>query len=194
LPEALAAAREIENGYDRADALADLAPRLAELGHPQEALAAAREIGDESYRAEALAGLAPHLPEGLLPEALAAAWEIGGEFARAQALAGLAPHLPPDLKEEALREALAAAREIENGYARAKALAGLAGPWAEWAGRERAAAYALWPETLRRLAVRPRKDLLSDLRALLPVLSALGGAEAVGEAFRAIQDVGRWWP
>jgi hypothetical protein len=33
-----------------------------------------------------------------------------------------------------------------------------------------------------------------DLIALVPVLAALGGAEAVAEAFRAIQDVGRWWP
>jgi len=33
-----------------------------------------------------------------------------------------------------------------------------------------------------------------DLIALVPVLTALGGAEAVAETIRAIQDVGRWWP
>ena len=126
--------------------------------------------------------------------ALAYARQVADPGQRVQALAGLAPHLPPDLKEEALREALAAARELGDEDARAEALAGLAPRWAEWAGRERAAAYALWPETLRRLAARPRPHLLSDLSALSPVLSALGGAEAVGEAFRAIQDVGRWWP
>ena len=38
------------------------------------------------------------------------------------------------------------------------------------------------------------RDLLMDLSALVPVLAALGGAEAVAETFRAIQDVGRWWP
>ena len=37
-------------------------------------------------------------------------------------------------------------------------------------------------------------ELMADLRALAPVISALGGSEAVGETFRAIQDVGRWWP
>jgi len=26
------------------------------------------------------------------------------------------------------------------------------------------------------------------------LVAALGGAEAVAETFRAIQDVGRWWP
>lgn len=38
----------------------------------------------------------------------------------------------------------------------------------------------LWAETLPVLAARGRKDLLSDLRALAPVLDALGGKEAVG--------------
>jgi len=28
----------------------------------------------------------------------------------------------------------------------------------------------------------------------MPVIAKLGGAEAVAETFRAIQDVGRWWP
>jgi len=34
----------------------------------------------------------------------------------------------------------------------------------------------------------------ADLPALAPVIAALGGAEAVAETCRAIQDVGRWWP
>jgi len=34
----------------------------------------------------------------------------------------------------------------------------------------------------------------ADLPALAPVIAALGGVEAVVETFRAIQDVGRWWP
>jgi hypothetical protein len=47
---------------------------------------------------------------------------------------------------------------------------------------------------LRFLARCTRADLLADLRALAPVIAALGGEEAVAETFRAIQDVGRWWP
>jgi hypothetical protein len=54
--------------------------------------------------------------------------------------------------------------------------------------------YPLWQETLPILAARTRKDLLADLRALSPIITALGGAEVIVETFRAIQDVGRWWP
>jgi hypothetical protein len=32
------------------------------------------------------------------------------------------------------------------------------------------------------------------LAPLSPLLHALGGTPAVVEAFRAAQDVGRWWP
>jgi hypothetical protein len=62
------------------------------------------------------------------------------------------------------------------------------------AKRERPALYPLWAETLPVLVSRTRRNLLSDLRALAPVIAKLGGAEAVAETFRAIQDVGRWWP
>ena len=42
LREALAAVQEIETEWGRAETLAELAPRLAELGRPDEALAGAR--------------------------------------------------------------------------------------------------------------------------------------------------------
>jgi hypothetical protein len=51
----------------------------------------------------------------------------------------------------------------------------------------------LWLETqnaaslLYFLARRTWKDLLTDLRALVPVIAALGGAKAVAETFHAIQ-------
>ncbi len=193
-PEAaLAYARQVPDPGQRARALSGLAPHLPPDLKEQvlrEALAAAQEIRDEFDRAEALSGLAPHLPPELLREALAAAQEIETDSDRARALSGLAPHLPPEL----LREALAAAQEIRDADDRARALSGLAPRWAEWVQKDRDAAYAPWPETLHALAGRPRKDLLSDIRALSPVLAALGGAEAVQEALRAVQDVGRWWP
>ena len=138
---------------------AALAPRLAELGYPQEALAAARELPETvrsgSPRAEAPAALAPHLPPNLLAQALAAAREIGNESARAEALAALAPRL---------------------------------------AELPRPALYPLWDETLPLLARRTRPDLLADLRALVPVIHALGGEAAIAETARAIQDTARWWP
>ena len=91
LREALEAARAIGDEWDRSQALAALAPRLAELGHPAEALEAARAIGDEWDRSEALTALAPHLTEPWLREALEAARAIRYEGSRSRALAALAP-------------------------------------------------------------------------------------------------------
>jgi ribosomal protein L17 len=133
LAEALSAAREIDIPYTRAEALAALAPHLADEQKWQvldEALAAAREIDDPYDRAEALAALAPHLADEqkrqVLDEALAAAREIDSLYTRAEALAALAPHLADEQKRQVLDEALAAAREIGWPYFRAEALAALA--------------------------------------------------------------------
>jgi len=190
--EALMAVRTIEREENRAEALTRLAPYLPDSlrGEAmQEALAAAQEIEREENRAEALTRLAPYLPDPLLgealQEALAAAREIGYEWVQVDALTGLAPHLPKPL----LGEALAVARGIGNGKHRARALIGLA---PHLAALDCARLYPIWRETLPVLAARTRKDLLSDLHALSPVIAALGGPEAIVETFHAIQDVGRW--
>ncbi|MCS6962713.1 MAG: hypothetical protein NZM16_01505, partial [Thermoflexus sp.] len=117
-------------------------------------------------------------------EALNAAREIQDEQDRAKALTTLAPYLPKGL----LQEALMIAREIWDKSARTWALAKLAPQLATLSQ------YPLWAETLRCLARRTRQDLLWDLCALAPVIHALGGEAAIRETFRAIRDVGRWWP
>ncbi len=194
LGNALSVARAIKNEKARVDALTGLVPRLPE-GHRvevlEEALAAAQDIRYEGDRAEALAGLAPLLPEELLGEALVAVRAIGDERYRAEALAELGPHLPETQRLGVLNEALAAARTIEDQEDRAQALMGLG---EALAAIPLASLGWLWNETLRDLATRTREHLLSDLRALVQVLTALGGELAVDETFRAIQDVGRWWP
>jgi hypothetical protein len=184
--------RQIEDENTGGRTMGGLAPHLPDsLLH--EVLTATRQIEDEHARARALAGLALYLPGTLLPDALAAARQIKDNRDRAWALVDLAPHLP----ELLLSEALAAARQIKDEHARARALAGLA-------PRLAALPYPiiarLWAEPqdglplLHSLARRSRSDLLADLRALAPVLATLGGEEAIAEIFRAIQDVGRWWP
>ncbi len=183
LPEALAAAREIQDESDRADALRSLAVKLPEL--LPEALAAAREIQDKYNRAEALRFLAAKLPE-LLPEALAAAREIQDESDRADALRILAAKLPPEL----LPEALAAAREIQDESERADALRSLADKLLQV---QKTPLFSLWRDTLHILSVYTRPNLLSDIRALTPVLFTLGGKQAVKDTADAIQDVSRWW-
>ena len=102
-------------------------------------------------------------------------------------LAELGLYLP----ERLLREALTTARAIETKEFRAQALAGLG---KALVGLSHTSLGRLWNEILHELAARTREHLLSDLRALASVLTALGGESAVAETFCAIQDVGRWWP
>jgi hypothetical protein len=160
-----------------------------------QALDAARAIEHDYGRAEALAGLAPRLPEGLRQEAVAQALdavcaiEYGRD--RAVALARLAPHLPVGLRQEVLSQALDAARAIEDDYDRALALGALAQQVTKCC---REYQYSFWRATLLSSAARTRPDLLRVLRALLPVVVQLGGPQAAADAFRAIQDVGDWWP
>ncbi|MBD2338875.1 hypothetical protein H6G64_18025 [Calothrix sp. FACHB-156] len=182
LPEALAAARAIQDEYSRADALSALADKLPEV--LPEALAAARAIQSERYRASALRALADKLPE-VLPEALAAARAIQDERYRASALRALADKLP-----EVLPEALAAARAIQSEYSRAYALSALADKLPQMPS---ARLFPLWQDTIHQLSFRTRPNLLSDIKALFPVIFALGSEVATAEVARAIIDVGRWW-
>ena len=124
-------------------------------------------------------------------QALAYARRVPGPSQRAEALGALAARLPEGEREAVLAEALAAAREIGDERRRAAALGALA---ARLAASPRAQLYPLWRETLPALARRTRRDLLRDLRALLPVIVRLGGAQAAAETARAIQEVARWWP
>jgi hypothetical protein len=131
-PQALVAAREIQDESRRAEVLTVLAPYLNdELKKQvlQEALAAAREIKDQSSRASALAALAPRLKYELkmqvLQEALAVAREIQEDYHRAEVLTVLAPHFNDELKTQVLQEALAAAREIKHDYLHSRTLSAL---------------------------------------------------------------------
>jgi hypothetical protein len=193
LAGALRAARAISDEGGRAGALAGLAPHLPPelLG---EALQAARALRHEWGRAATLVGLASGLPPNLLAEALQAARDIGDEWSRAKALAGLAPHLPEGLRGPALADALLAAQAIESERHRTEALAELAPHLATMPRKHLA---SLWTETLHQLANRSRSDLLADLRAITPVLTALAGPNAtveLGEVAQSIIDVARWWP
>jgi hypothetical protein len=210
LPEALAAARAVGSTIDWpqgipnphwARALGALIPRLPEPMKSEvlpEALAAARALVHPAYRARTLGALVLHLPEPLkseiLPEALAAARALAGRDRafHAAALARLVPHLPESLKGEVLSEAvMVALGMLVDRDRRAKVLSRLAPQLAELPP---ASLYPLWRETLHLQATHGRQYLLSDQRALTPVLVKLGGVEAATETTRAILDVGQWWP
>ncbi|MBN3881756.1 MAG: hypothetical protein HWQ44_01880 [Nostoc sp. JL34] len=215
LPEALAAARAIQDKSLRADAFSALAEKLPPELLP-EALAAARGIQDEDSRADALSALAEKLPDilpealaaaraiqneffrantlsalaeklpDILPEALAAARAIQYEYSRANALSALAKKLPPEL----LPEALAAARAIQDKDYRANVLSALASGLSQMPTAE---LFSLWQDTLHELSLRTRSNLLRDIKALFPVIFALSGEAATAEIACAIFDVARWW-
>jgi hypothetical protein len=124
LAEALAAARKIQDESARADTLAVLAPRLAELGYPQEALDTAEEIRYAYDRAKCLW---PPWRSACRRNCCPKPWPPPGKseapMNSARVLIALAARLPP---EPSGPEALAAARKSEDEYHRAEALTALA--------------------------------------------------------------------
>jgi hypothetical protein len=99
----------------------------------------------------------------------------------------MAPYLPESL----LAEALAVSRGLGDEGERAEVLEALV---ARLANLPLAHLPAYWREALRASAAETRQHLLQDLPVLAPLIAELGGPEAAAETFRAIQDVGRWWP
>jgi hypothetical protein len=198
LDEALTAARAIGREWARAEALAGLAQHLSEPSRMEvldEALEAAQAIGDKWTRTRVLERLVQHLTgpskEQVLEDALTAAQDIDFEKDRAQALASLAQHLEESTRIEILKKALEVAREITAERNRAQALGLVVLRLAELPPEK---LHPLLGDTFRVLAARTRQDFLSDLRVLAPVLLALGGEKAIAGTYRAIKDVGRWWP
>lgn len=206
----LAEARAVKDKYERAEALAKLAPGLSEPLKSEvltEALKATRGVKDEFRRAEALKELARHLLEPLRPEALKVARSIKNDPRwRAEALRGFIPcicrsrpgatalvTLAPRIAELGFPEAaLVSARVIDYEDRDLDDRPGVLACVAPYLARlPRARLYPLWRETLYFLAIRTRPDLLADLGALVPVIVTLGGAEAVVETLHAVLPTGR---
>lgn len=200
--EVLSEVQEIESPVARASILTRLAPRLAELDHTEKALMEVGKIEDEVWRARAptrevwrartLTGVAFHLSQRQRSATLEVVWDIihaiESRWDRWEIVKELAPVLA---KLGTPKRALVSAREIPYSEDRVEALRGIV-PFL--LKLDPADLYPLWCETLRILAERNRADLLSDLCVLAPVIIALGGPKSIVETFRAIQDVGRWWP
>lgn len=195
--EMLAIAQDIWSTYIRPDILVALSPFLLPESLKgkslRQSLAAVRR-GEESGYASAVSKLAPKLAQlGYPHDALAAVRESNWEWTRASAVIELAPYLTQDLLFEALEMAMA----IEWSFDREKTLTALAPHLAALPKSTLTRAWSeLWngdifPHSLTR---NTRKDLLEELFALAPVIYKIGGEEAIAETFRAIQDVGRWWP
>jgi hypothetical protein len=112
LKKALGALREIEDVWERDEALVSLAPHLPD-GLFRELLVTLYELWDQIIeygpgprKDEVLFQLALHAPATMVEEILEATEEIRNTFRRARVIAALAPHLP----EESLQEAFAVVR------------------------------------------------------------------------------------
>jgi hypothetical protein len=114
---------------------------------------------------------------------------------RAEAAASLLefePYLPTPLLAEAL-QALCSSVDARGADRRVGLLRRLAEPLASLAPDVLA---PIWSQALRNLrtTANERRQLLAEIEALIPVLAALGGPAGLGEATRAIRDVGAWFP
>jgi hypothetical protein len=54
--------------------------------------------------------------------------------------------------------------------------------------------YPIWRQTIRRIATGNRRRLLWNMWALIPIIKALGGDEAMRETGEVIIEVGKWFP
>jgi hypothetical protein len=123
----------------------------------------------QEKQTEAVAELSIRLAgQGYFEESLAMAQMIRNEASRAEALVNLASRFP--IPKPLLVKILATAWETGKNE----------------------------PHLAQSPKVKPvrltRADLLNNLGKLAPIIVTLGGSEAVAETYRAIQDVGRWWP
>jgi hypothetical protein len=176
-----------EKDLERAETLAVIVPKLARP-EVEAVLADLEQNHFPLCQAPTLIALARHLPGDLVPRARRAARAISEPEPRAKALAALLPLDPTSGLDEAVTAALDVEQWVRAGP---RPLVDVA-PW--WAKAPVPDAQALWTTMMRRGARRRRDDLLSALKNLTPVLVTLGDGPACGEAFGAVQAVGRWWP
>jgi len=174
-----------------------LAPRFAELGNDeaaryliaetkaplQAALAAARVTGRATgdLRTDSIRHAL------VITKNMQGAFGAGQGWWQAEVLDCMARYLSGDFIAEAWRLAV----RIDEENDRYKALSSLA--MAHATEVQRMILYPIWSDSLHHLATRSRRHLLSDLRALSPVILDLSDTNGIADVISAISDVGRWW-
>ena len=152
------------------------------------ALTEAQSIGSQELRAAALSRLAPHLMV-LLERKDSDQTRNDWIRSRMDTLAALIPYLSHDQLPDALSVALDLLT-TEADWPE-PILASLA---ERLAMLPREQLYLPWRRALHSLAALHRKQTLTYLRSLGPLVTALGGQAAVGEFVRAVDETGNWWP
>ena len=193
LSDALEAIKGIGDETLKTKAFIRIAERIPEpLMHT--AAQVAKALSSAPSRATALNALIPRMRSGdrsaAFQLALQDARAIEKNAVRSRVLGELSLHTTGPLKADIVREALGSARRMGLSQPYQMALTNLAPRLAELRPDE---LYPLWSEVIRDFTLIGRDDALDYVRILLPVIKALGGAEAVAEVVHAIQEVGRWW-
>jgi hypothetical protein len=154
---------------------------------PHQAAALARYLPGEflatTERVITKVPLPAYLPEQLLPDALKVARQrrnVAWLHATAARLTG-----PP------LLDALDAAQDIGGPALRAELLGRRA---TAYAALPPALSHAAWADTLHSLAGLDRPAVLDALAKLGPLVTALGGPNAIDDVLGAVADVAAWWP
>lgn len=190
LEESLEAVQGIEDEEERGSALADLAPYLS---RPllSKVVAAATQMTDTADKIEALGALLPHLAEWNQQEAIDIAKGIAEKSRRAMVLAHLYPKLTDPHRGRILHEVT----DALQGSADLGTQLGLISKIMPYLDNLSVTeAYACWRRVLVSMASQNRRDLLENLRNLLPMLAMLGGSELLESLVKTLQDIRRWWP
>jgi hypothetical protein len=178
-------------------------------------------ISDEADKGRLMNLVAPYVPKELIHRALELADAVDREYirwllplpvrvaelghydrarqfvqpidnpgVRARALAGLIPHAPADRRVEVLAESFATLSEWDDWHERSKAWDELR-PFLEMVPVDDLD--RIWSDALLKLAGNLRRDLIWDLAAMLPLISLLGGQQAVQLVFEALREATPWW-
>jgi hypothetical protein len=199
LREALAMVQQVEDSGTCELALAELAPRLAELDYVQ-----ALEVARAMYggcRARALAGMMSYLPKQIRNQALQETLEAiegdrDGEGRKKDFLVLLLSCPPGQFDLDALKQILPVVMGLKWPTNSRPVLKKLA---LHLMALPRPTLVCFWTREyedtgfLHVLSRTPRQYLLPCIGALACLIVSLGGPEAAAETLQAIQDVKRWW-
>lgn len=179
--------KDIQNDYDHDELCCKIIVRLAKLGYGDEALEKLRQLTRMEFMAQALEIIPIYLDSSQLRTALKMAFQIDQRW-RATGIAGIVRQLSENDLLEQVVDASCALLDVEN---RRVALAALAERIRSLSPRD---AYALWRRALRILAHRNRMNLVSDLAALSPVISMLGGKGSLKDVWESVVSMESWQP
>jgi hypothetical protein len=167
----------------RAEALAAIARRLTQLGDGASALRIARALTYGHETSKVLILVAPFLETALVDEAIEIAVTSVGA---SDALPALFPRLV-ELSHDDARRAVRSA----SGHS-----AGALGAVVAALGNERPASemHELWTDALHAMASGTRDGFLDRIRAVLPLMTRLGGSAALEDTSAALDHVVSRWP